>query len=268
MTIEEFIEKCQKRPLPSNPMARIRLLAKELADGMINEVWRSDIQVIDSKKFKDLSPGLWIEGSNNENLLKYIWERWTNIGGGYPSIELLIRVEYLKILKTQSNYVTSVQITQQAVDLLEEADPATIFISYKRSESSAFALLVHDRLKQYGLEPFVDMQLKPGQKWYDVLKSTIQNVDYLILLLGKETLLSSVTIDEIQWATEANKTIITIRHNGFTFENADWAKTPEEIRKVIEDTHSLEVLDENPSEYDATLERLTNYFQISSATNN
>jgi|GEM_PF-6887371 len=45
MTIEEFIEKCQKHPIPQNPMARLKLQARELAEGATLKLWSIELEV-------------------------------------------------------------------------------------------------------------------------------------------------------------------------------------------------------------------------------
>ena len=41
MDIHEFLDKVCQRPLPQNPMARIRTLAKELAEGAVEVIVRN-----------------------------------------------------------------------------------------------------------------------------------------------------------------------------------------------------------------------------------
>jgi hypothetical protein len=59
---EQFMEKVMQRSLPHNPMARVRMLAKELAEGALDHVWDEYILVIPSEshygKFKPESPAL------------------------------------------------------------------------------------------------------------------------------------------------------------------------------------------------------------------
>jgi hypothetical protein len=283
MTIAEFIEKCQKRPLPSNPMARVKLLARELAEGAANKLWPptitkdSSISTIGkvqdykeeinhirtkytpqnfSEKYFELMSKEILDMTYVVPLFQYFRARW-NSDSEMPDLGLLENLGYIAF---GAGYF---KIMGKSLDLLDEADNATILISYKRSESSAFALLVHDRLKVHGYEPFVDMQIEAGKKWKDVLKTTIEQVDYFVLLLGKETLKSDVTLEEIEWANNAGKTILIIRHNGFKFEGDIWENVPSTIRSVIKDTqHASEVLAESPSEYNAALDRLINYFQF------
>jgi hypothetical protein len=166
-------------------------------------------------------------------------------------------------LKTH-NYVNEKwMLTEKAVNLLEEAELGVSFISYKRSESSAFALLLEDRLTQANLSPFLDKQLQAGDDWHASLEEKIANSDYFLLILGKETLKSPITIKEISWALEYKKTIIPIWHNGFLFKAEDWPDLPVEISQALTNTHTIRVIEENPLTYDTALRELLNRFGIS-----
>ena len=95
------------------------------------------------------------------------------------------------------------ELTQSAIALIDETEPYNVFISYKRSESSALALLVLARLKEHDLIPFVDMALEAGGNWHADLEDRIRACDYFIVLLGENTLSSPMTVKEIGWALDA-----------------------------------------------------------------
>lgn len=245
MTIDEFIEKCQKRPLPNNPMDKLRLLARDLADGASRHIWETKIYILSS----DEKPNAFTPV--NDNISTYLIGVWDD-----PHIDI-------SLLKANNYYENEIGLTEKAFSLLEEAEDASVFISYKRSESSAFALLINDRLKQHGIEPFVDMQLQAGEDWRVELERNIKNSDYFIILLGNETLQSVVTIQEIQWAVDADVTLIPIWHNGFKFNAKDWSDLPDEISQALSSTHTIRVLEENPLTYDTALRELLNRFGVS-----
>ncbi len=71
------------------------------------------------------------------------------------------------------------------------------------------------RLKEHGFVPFVDMALEAGGKWHNDLEERIESCDYFIILLGKETLSSPMTVKEILWALEYDRAIIPVWHSGF-----------------------------------------------------
>jgi hypothetical protein len=245
MTIDEFISKVSMRPLPQNQVAIYRNMARELAEGALAKIWFTNID-INSDIFKD-------------KIRPFLESRYDKFDYNVD-FPLLMVYEYLERNDKQRNYI----ITKNAFDLLHEDDAATIFISYKRSESSAFALLVRNELKAAGLSPFVDMQLQPGQQWHAELEKNIKNSDYFIILLGNKTLESTVTIQEIQWALDAKIAIIPIWHNGFVYKSGDWSKIPMEVDNALRNTHTIRVIEENPLTYDTALRELLNRFGISS----
>ena len=116
------------------------------------------------------------------------------------------------------------ELTQSAIALIDETEPYNVFISYKRSESSALALLVLARLKEHDLIPFVDMALEAGGNWHADLEDRIRACDYFIVLLGENTLSSPMTVKEIGWALDAKRTIIPIWHSGFDIKSHKWAE--------------------------------------------
>lgn len=254
MTIEEFIETCQKRPIPVSNLAQIQLLARELAEGASLGIWSVTIALWEGD-FQNKGFGLWI--SENTRKFKYILERWDN---DYPNLQLLLAFEYIKYDSYQQRHL----LDKAAFELLSEAIYSSVFISYKRIESSAFALLINLTLKQHGIQPFVDMQLQVGDDWQLELEENIKSSDYFVILLSNKTLDSEVAIREIQWAIESNIKLIPIWHNGFAFEADDWLDLPVKVSQALSSTHTIRVLEENPLTYDTALRELLNRFGISS----
>jgi TIR domain len=257
MTIEEFIEKCEKRPLPSNPIARVRSLARELAEGVSYGLWDYKMPV----EFNhDTGKVSFLDEQQNFALMLYFLQRWNQHP---PNLQLAKHLGYLEGGHyTTHGKQTDFIIQPKSFDLLEEADPKTIFISYKRSESSAFALLIEQSLIQSGMSPFLDKQLQAGDDWHAELEKRIEQSDYLIIILGQETLKSVVTVREITWAIKYNTGIIPIWHNSFSFDSDDWEHLNPKISEVINNKHAIRVLEENPLLYDTALRELLNRFGI------
>lgn len=224
-------------------MAKIRRFARELAEGAALELWDPLIEIQPSPTQRNK----WIPLS--KNLLEYLGYRWEN---DYPDWSLLQQNGYL-----DDGY----KITKAAFQLLEEAEAAPIFISYKRSTSSALALLILLQLKTNGLEPFLDMSLEPGEDWHAGLKERIQQRDNFILLLGKDTLSSKIVQKEIEWAFERHSTIIPVWHNGFEYSMNEWGLN-DKIHALLSNTHSIKVLEESASGYYKALVELLNHFGI------
>lgn len=237
---ERFIERVGARPLPQNPLARVRTMAKELAEGAAEGVWP-----VAMRQFR----GTLIE----EAVVDYVRRRWNDAS---PHIHLLLNNGYLEL--TATDY----QLTKAAFDLVEETEPANIFISYRRKDSSAFALLVLARLKAAGLEPFLDLALEPGEDWQAGLRERIKRYDYLIALLGPGTLSSEVVIQELVWALEGGLQILPVWHAGFHYRGEDWPHVPQTVRDALASRHTIRVLEESALAYNNAIIELLNRFGV------
>lgn len=277
---EAWLAKVCARPIPDTPVARIRLFAKELAEGTIHHFWydtpfeeslefkpswsisyerysfRSLVQTALSydDRFDEIITFLHtrLEDKPLARVVLYVLRRFAN-EGWTPNDYSLQKMGYL----SEKNV-----LLQTAYELLEQSEPATIFISYRRSDSSAFALLVLSRLKQHDLEAFLDMALQPGEDWHAGLKERIQQYDYFVVLLGKDTLQSEYVRKEILWAMEARLIILPIWHNGFEYKPEDWPDLEPEIDEVLRTRHTIRVVEENAREYDGALTELLNRFGV------
>ena len=240
MTLDEFITQVSERPLPENPLTRIRILAKELAEGTLLGMWDINIRTFRGRMI-------------DQDIQIYLDRRWQ---GSEPHYSLLYRMNYL----TEGVTKDDITPTAAAYALVEETEPSTIFISYSRRESSALALLVLERLKSAGLKPFLDLALEPGENWREGLKARVQEREYVLLLLGRTTLESVYVVEELEWALAAQRTILPIWQPGFQYRSADWPSLPSPIDYALTHTHTIRILEENPLEYDKALTELLNRF--------
>ncbi|MBI1282092.1 MAG: TIR domain-containing protein [Anaerolineaceae bacterium] len=243
---EKFMERIQQRPLPQNPMTRIRILAKELAEGAAVGLWGISFR---------LFRGQLVTSDDQQDLIHYLSQRWNDAA---PHFGLLLSNGYMRFDAGEND----VYITKAAFDLIEESEPANIFISYKRSESAAFALLVLARMKAAGLEPFLDLALQPGDDWEKGLKERIEKYQYLVALLSHETLKSEVCIKEISWAIEAGLSIIPIWHNGFVYKSGAWDALSVKVDAALSKTHTIRVIEESALGYNNALVELLNRFGV------
>ncbi len=251
-----FIERIKKHPLPSEnmPMERIRTFAQELTEGIFYEFWDLFIEYgrvghghlnrieHDKQRFESRYFEL------------YLYHRWNM---NYP------RMDHVAINGYISLSDIGFQINKPAFDLRKEPILSKIFISYKRDESSAFAMFALTRLKMEGFETFIDMSLIPGEDWHAGLEERIKNkeYDYLIALIGKETLKSDVCVKEIGWAIDAGLEIIPVWHNKFKFVSNKWNLKPE-IESAIQKKHAVQVKEESASGYNTAMVELLNRFGI------
>ena len=247
--LEEFIMALPS--VSSNPKKRIRMLARELALGVHLNYWDNNIHTHDN----DIDAASVIP--HDENLKQYFRDRW-NIEDIQHLWNLLEAHGYLV---RNRNYYD--KLKGSAFELLDETEPYNVFVSYKRSESSALALLCICRLKEHDLVPFVDMALEAGGNWHADLKERITDCDYFIILLGKDTLASEMTVKEICWAIDEKRTIIPIWHSGFDINSDKWEDVPENVISAIQLTNAIRVTDESASGYNTAIVELLNRFGIS-----
>ncbi len=243
--LDSFMHRVAQRPLPQNPMTRIRTLAKELAEGAAIGLWD-----ISFRMFR----GVLVTSEDQQGLIRYLNERWDNAS---PNFGLLMGNGYLHYETSNNDFY----ITKAAFDLIDETEPENVFISYKRSESSAFALLVLARMKAAGMEPFLDLALQPGDDWEKGLKERIQKYQYLVALLGHDTLKSEVCIKEISWAIESGLSIIPIWHNGFVYKSGAW-DVSKKVDTALSKTHTIRVIEESALGYNNALVELLNRFGV------
>ena len=159
------------------------------------------------------------------------------------------------------------ELLQSSFELLQEIEPTTIFISYKRDQSSAFALLTLKYLKQFDLEAFLDLSIDPGDNWHASLEKKIEDCQFMVLLLGKTTLSSENVCKEIMWALDQKKEIIPIRQPDFSFCNIVWPdnlslEVQEKISKKVNLTNAIRIQEESALEYHKAMTALLNRFGI------
>ncbi|MCA9907997.1 MAG: toll/interleukin-1 receptor domain-containing protein, partial [Anaerolineae bacterium] len=161
----------------------------------------------------------------------------------------------------QDNGSGNVSLTPSAFQLVNEVEPATIFISYSRKQSSAFALLIHTWLNKEGYTPFLDKELNAGVQWREDLRKRIQGCDFLVAVFGKETFPSTNIDDELTWAYEKDVRIIPIWHEGYDFQTAR-PHLPDELFAVLDELNAVRILEENPLQYEAAILALINRFSV------
>jgi hypothetical protein len=215
------------RKLPPPPhekfLERIEAFALDLAYGVKVDDWPPTILVGRNKGGQEFwnAIGHLNYGSNLQNYLNSKWGEQRQ----HPAASFLQVFEYMSQYDSETTNDADFRkfiLTPKAISLLERPiSPPLVFVSYKRSESSTFALLVEARLRLVGVpNPFVDKSIIPGQIWEKVLQERIQQAKYFVCLIGPETLSSPNVQNEIIWAAKAGCTIISIWHNGMSIEDS------------------------------------------------
>lgn len=225
--------------LPLVPVERVHRLARDLAWGAVNGLWQARM-IIEGNHLD------FIRREDRANFQTYLlkWKRQV------PSIHLLSSFGYLE--QKQEGQVISGLILQKAFSLLNiPAQEPRIFISYKRDQSSAFALLVEARLRNVGNHnTFIDKNIPAGEKWEQHLQEQIQNSDYFICLIGPETMQSQIVHKEIAWAINSNCKIISMWHR------CDMSSV--EHLPELDEFNAIQIGEENAEAYETALNKMLN----------
>lgn len=189
----------------------------------------------------DWTPALWIDSSMprqeywssdgapicSANLATYLDAKWPfdEEAGQFthPTYSFLEAWGYFTYkYSSESGSAKCFLLTPKAFSLLEKPlEPPAVFISYSRKDGSIFALLVEARLRLVGVpNPFVDKNLIPGETWLSVLKERIEQSKFFVCIVGAESLASVHIQQEIEWALESGRTIISLWH-GTTVDDVD-----------------------------------------------
>jgi hypothetical protein len=247
---DDFLTRVLRRPIPKPPLERLRLFARELAEGAIDELWRVEIGfVID--RHRPPPAGLRSPDFGSEAFNRYLERRWRNQP---PNWYVMQQLGYVQL------YPDMLEIRTAAFALLDDHQPSSVFISYRRKDSSAFALLVRDRLRAHQIDAYLDMELRPGSFWRDSIHHEIRTREMLVMLIGHETLASEMVQQEIVWALDADVTIVPIWHNGFTYPPA--IPVPPKIDYALTYTHTIRVLEESARAYHNALIDLLAQFGV------
>ena len=205
-------------PRPDDPIEEVHAYARDLAYLVLQYEWRFGWGL---PHYHQLHDGT-IMGKNHQTFL----EKWgkgsledekTPIRPNYATLESL---EYIKT-RLNSNNALNYLLTSKAFQLLDKPiQPPFIFISYRRMESSAFALLIESRLRFVGIpNVFIDKNIDAGTQWEQEIEAQVRQCKTFIVLIGSETLKSPMVRKEIQWAEEQGARIIPIWHNGHSLED-------------------------------------------------
>ncbi|NDJ51516.1 MAG: toll/interleukin-1 receptor domain-containing protein [Chloroflexi bacterium] len=230
-----MIENPHKRPAPNDALDRVHEFARDLAYGAAQGLWATQLQ--------------WREFYRNSEFFRHLNEKWDM---EVPSEYLMLSMGYITLLETNSVIGTTYLLADKAFDLLEQpTTPPNVFISYRRADSSALALLVEARLKLAGNpNPFIDKNIMAGDDWSEHLKERVREARYFVLLIGQTTLDSPEVLRELRWAEEFDCTIISIWHAG--------RKVDESTPTVLKSKHAIFVTTESALGYETAINQLLN----------
>ena len=218
-------------------VGRIHEYATDLAIGYDEDYWSSELALNFTNEYKTTR--------NPDDYDIFIRSKWE---GNLPSIQSVVSMGYLR--KVQGDTYT---LTDKGIRLADApAIPPNVFISYKRSESSAFALLLEARITyETNATPFLDQSIEPGDDWHPRLEEKVEACEAFVCVIGPSTLDSPYVRNEIRWAqnSEKNSLILPVWHNGYD-------GSPES--NVLKDKQAVIVESENAKNYDSAVNEVLN----------
>lgn len=184
-------------PTKDQPVLRVKEYARDLAYGALMGWWNAELP-------QSLTKG--------DALLDLHKTKWKD---DPPHWDLLVSFGYL--VEPGGPGARRYILTPKSYELLETiARKTSVFISYGRKKSSAFALAIKYKLLSLGVTVFLDMDIELGDNWHARLERKIKECDYFVILLVPEVLGSQTLRKEIFWAKGSNRICIPIWHSNFS----------------------------------------------------
>jgi hypothetical protein len=224
-------------PLPTEPTERVRRLARDMAWGAVNGYWSPRVEI----KHNFFQYTL----RDDFQHFRIYAEHWD---GDIPLIHMLSAFGYMTI-SSEGDAIVGV-LTEKAFALLElPLNEPSIFISYRRRHSTAFALLIEARLRIAGNKNvFVDKMLEIGGDWRAELERRVAECDVLIVLVGETTFESEWVRREVEIAATNDATIIPIWHPDI--------RRNDHTPQVINDRQEIRVERETAEGYETAISKL------------
>lgn len=238
--------------------ARVQFLAKVLAYGVFKDNWTGRIAATPSKTSDGIISEDWQDlgyGDYNRRLAQYLKRVW---GEAHPRASFLEIYGYLERKGSQNSSVEYI-LTPKALALLDVPRFKKLFISYRRQESSAFALLLHDRLAQALFDPFIDLRgIDPGEKFQDRINEEIDASEVFVCLVGQTTLGSKYVMAEIDYALSKGMFAVPIWHNNFVYKKGRFRGAR---NSFFSKTNAIVVDPENVNGYENAFRELIQFLQ-------
>lgn len=246
-----------EQPTPDDVIDRVVVFARDFAYGVASGLWGTEIGISSSASGES-----WHHWEDKErHFQNYAEHKWNE---NLPSIRLLQLFGYFSVYSQKSKYEVHYVPTQLAFSLLQKPiKQVNIFVSYRRKESSALALLVEARLKLADnmIGVFVDKDIPTQTRWEKYLKEQVENANTIVCLIAPETLKSNFVRDEILLAIDTNTKIISVLHHGYTFPEKHTHESDDEW-KIIQELKEWQAIKvEEPvsaEKYEIAINRMLN----------
>jgi hypothetical protein len=130
---------------------------------------------------------------------------------------------------------------------------AKVFISYQRQPSAILATYLHEKLKAYGIDAYVDTrQVDSGGHFPDRLIGAIEASDVFICLVADTTFESDWVRREIEHAYNLRKTMIPVFQESYTPQR----QIPDQFVADLLQSDGIQVLDRKNVFIDESVEQL------------
>jgi hypothetical protein len=108
------------------------------------------------------------------------------------------------------------------------------------------------RLKAVGIEnPFIDMNINPGDEWHARLEKTIRQSKYVVALIAPATLESPYVRRELEWALASPGVhVIPIWHHGYAGDGP--------YPDALSSKNAIRIKEESAEEYELAMIKLLN----------
>ena len=247
---------------PDARYERLREFATDLAVGYDEGAWGVKLWL---EPLDDRSLRWQILDAEEDQLLDLPMEKWR---APPPDITGLRSVGYVEAVDKERKdpFFGAFLLTEKCLALARRnaGNAMRVFISYRRDESSALALLLHDRIGQFAnARPYLDKELEPGEEWHGALEEKVRGAGAFICLLGEKTLSSRSVRREMEWALDSqeNKMIIPVWQPRFA---GGQGEAPA-LLKAIQQFQAVVIQNEGALELEAGLNQILNRLGYSSA---
>ena len=113
-------------------------------------------------------------------------------------------------------------VQQEQVKVVQTPN-VRVFISYSQECSTDLAVQLYHDLKTGGALPWLDrIDIQPGLSWPQEIEAAISSCDLFLLLLTPQAANSENVRDEVHWAFEKRKRIVTVMIETCPFDKIDF----------------------------------------------
>ncbi len=233
-------------PPPDSVIERVHDFARDLAWGVADGLWEPII----SQDTHSISLISLSNGPSHRPLDQLLGNKWA---GKFPSMHMLKAFGYIHLTDRNDNARLQVYTLQEkAFQLLEKpTQQPGVFISYRRAESTPFALLIEARLRLVGKENiFIDKLLEIGGEWRNELEVRVRESHYFVIIVGPRTFESEWMHRELNFALDAGNLVIPLLQPGLVLD--------ESVPQAIRDRQYIRVERETADGYEIAINKLLN----------